>query len=125
MKTKFTLLVVLMGLAGIVSAQDKKPKTKKQVSPKDSVHSFSIVPNSGSSNPLVLKMPVDSVQAGNVKMPNSYRKGLIEPVPMPSHRVELVKPKRAADSTSRNYVEPVPMPNHSVEQLKPKKKKGG
>lgn len=92
MKTKFTLLAMLTVLAGLVSAQEKKPKAKKLVLRKDSVYGYQVIPKYG--NPLALPMPVDSLHGNNVKMPNSYQKGGLEPVPMPTHRVEVVKPKR-------------------------------
>lgn len=119
MKTKLTFLAMSILMAVLASAQDKKPKAKKPLLPKDSVHAYQIVPKT--AYPLTLPMPVDSLAAGNVKMPNSYRKGGVEPVPMPIHRVEMVKPKRRTDTSAREQVDPVPMPNHKVEPVKPKK----
>ena len=123
MKTKITFLLPMMVLAGLASAQDKKPKTKKQDLPKDSVYGYQLVPKSGSRNLSGLTMPVDTSRGGNVKMPNSYRKGLVEPVPMPTHRVEMLILKKKPQPSDSCFVEPVPIPNHKVEPVKPKPKK--
>lgn len=93
MKTKITLLFTMTMLAGLASAQNKKPKAGKPGLSRDSVYAYQFVPKKDYGNPLMLTMPIDTLKGTPVKMPNYYRKGPIEPVPMPTHKVELVKPK--------------------------------
>jgi hypothetical protein len=119
MKSTITLSFILILMAGLASAQQKKPKMKRLL-PRDSVYAYQVIPKTGSGNPLVFMMPVDSSKDASVKMPNAYRKGIIEPVPMPTHWVEMVKPKKKPDSSGEGYVAPVPMPNHKVKPVKPK-----
>ena len=94
---------------GLVNGQEKKAKAKQPGLRKDSVHAYQIVPYSG--NPIVSTMPTDTGINGNVKMPNSYQKGGIEPIPMPTHRLSLRMLKRKLDSSANNSIKPVPMPN--------------
>jgi hypothetical protein len=98
MKTKFAFLIMMTALLALASGQEKKPKVKKPV------------------------LPTDTGRSGSVKIPNSYRKGGLEPVPMPTHKIEMLRHKRTLDSSGKRSIEPVPMPNHKVEPVKPKKK---
>ncbi|MEJ7559186.1 MAG: hypothetical protein WKF66_12825 [Pedobacter sp.] len=67
-------------------------------------------------------MPINTATSGNVKLPNPYRKGGMEPAPMSTHKVEELKFKGTQDSSGISSIKPVPMPNHKVEPVKPKKK---
>ena len=124
MKTSFTFLFMMIVFCGFVSAQEKKPKSKKPSLAKDSVYSYRLVPRSSSGDSLMLTMPVDTSRGTSVPIPNAYRKGIVEPVPMPTHRVKMISPKKVPDSSARRYVPPVPMPNQNVEPVRPKKKEG-
>ena len=106
-----------------LSARRKKSKSKKPSLPKDSVYSYKLVPRSPIGDSLMLTMPVDTTRGTSVPIPNAYRKGIVEPVPMPTHKVKMISPKKVPDSSARRYVPPVPMPNHKVEPVRPKKKK--
>jgi hypothetical protein len=118
MKATFTLVLIMSVFVGLVNGQEKKTKAKRPGLWKDSVHAYQIIPYSG--NPLVSTMPTDTGINGNVKMPNSYRKGGIEPIPMPTHRLSLRMLKRKLDSSANNSIKPVPMPNRKSYPVKPK-----
>lgn len=122
MKTTVTCLLMMTFFSGFVSAQEKKSKSKKPSVPGDSVYSYRLVPKSSTGDPLILMMPVDTTRGANVKIPNSYRKGITEPVPMPTHKVEIVKPKKTPDSSNKSYVPPAQIPDHKIEPVTPKKK---
>jgi hypothetical protein len=92
MKPTFTLIIMMSALIGVTKGQEKKPKTKQPGLLKDSGYAHQLTPKA--VDPLVLNMPIDTGRNGNVKMPNSYRKGGLEPVPMPNKRVYPVKPKK-------------------------------
>jgi hypothetical protein len=119
MKTNLTLIIIMTMLVGIARGQNKKSKTKKPML-RDSVYAYQIIPRSG--NALNSVMPIDTGRNGNVKMPNSYRKRGLEPVPMPTHKVEMLTLKRSQDSSGKGSTKRVPMPDDKVEPVKPKKK---
>jgi len=123
MKSSVTFLFMMIVFCGLVSAQEKKSNSKKPSLPKDSVYSYRLVPRSSTGDSLMLTMPVDTTRGTSVPMPNAYRKGIVEPVPMPTHKVKMISPKKVPDSSARRYVPPVPMPNYKVEPVRPKKKK--
>jgi hypothetical protein len=118
MKATFTLVLIMFVFVGLVNGQEKKSKSKQPGLRKDSVYAYQIIPYSG--NPLVSTMPMDTGINGNVKMPNSYRKGGIEPIPMPTHRLSLRMLKRKLDSSANNSIKPTPMPNRKSYPVKPK-----
>ena len=91
MKTKLALIIMLTMLVGIARGQKNKSKAKKPGLSRDSIYAYKIIAKSGSGNPLMLMMPIDTGRNGNVKLPNSYRRGGVEPVPMPTRKVEMVK----------------------------------
>jgi hypothetical protein len=104
MKTIITYLLMMTFFGGFVSAQEKKSKSKKPSARQGSVYSYKFVPRSSTGDPLIFTMPVDTTRAANVKIPNSYRKGNTKPVPMPTHKVELVRSKKMRDSSNTSYV---------------------
>jgi hypothetical protein len=119
MKPTFTLIIMMSALIGVTKGQEKKPRTKQPGLLKDSGYAPQLMPKA--VNPLVLNMPIDTARNGNVKIPNSYRKGGLEPVPMPTHQLKLMMLKRRQDSSDTNSIQPVPMPNKRVYPVKPKK----
>ena len=105
-------------LVVLAKGQEKNPKTKRPGLKKDSVYAYQVIPNAG--NPVMTTMPIDTAINGNVKMPNSYRKGGFEPVPMPTHRLKLIMLKKRQDSSSKSSIQPIPMPNRKSYPTKPK-----
>jgi hypothetical protein len=118
MKSIFTSIIILSVLANVAEGQEKQPKLKRPGLKKDSVYAYQVIPNSG--NPLVSTMPLDTGISGNVKMPNSYRNGGLEPVSMPTHRLKLMMLKRKGDTSGKSSIQPVPLRNTKVYPVKPK-----
>ncbi|MEJ7559177.1 MAG: hypothetical protein WKF66_12780 [Pedobacter sp.] len=122
MKTKLALIIMMTMLVGIAKGQKNKSKPKKSVSPRDSVYGYQIIDRSGSGNSLMLTMPIDTGRSGSVRLPNSYRKGGLEPVSMPTHKVEMLMLKGTKDSSAKGSVESIVRPNRKVVPVKPRKK---
>jgi hypothetical protein len=96
MKTIITYLLMMTFFGGFVSAQEKKSKSKKPSARQGSVYSYKFVPRSSTGDPLIFTMPVDTTRAANVKIPNSYRKGNTEPVPILRIRSNWLDLRRCA-----------------------------
>jgi hypothetical protein len=99
MKSTFTLIIIMSALVGLAKGQEKETKTKRLELRKDSVYAYQLIPYPGS--PVISLMPIDTGANGNVKMPNSYRKQIIEPVPMPTHRLKLMMLKKRQKSSGK------------------------
>lgn len=118
MEVTFTLTVILSVLVLLAKGQEKNPKAKRPGLNEDSAYAYQVISNPG--NPVMTTMPIDTVINGNVNMPNSYQKGGVEPVPMPTHRLKLIMLKKRQDSSAKNLVQPIPMPNRKSYPTKPK-----